>query len=215
MESLEQAASFAIAAAKNRGLAEIGPDELLLGCLRAVSRFGVVALGSLVIDLEELGVVWLERPDGNAPKVAYSKAVVAIFDLATQIALSAGPGQVRVEHLLAAFASEETGLMGRLKRQYGLTSASWRAAVAVYAGQSPSQVSAQAFETGKAMAGANAGRDFLTPEEAAEALGIHVQTVRGYVRSGKLPALRLAGERAIRIRRADLEQVLEPLAPQN
>ena len=96
MSDLEQAASFAIAAAKNRGLAEIGPDELLLGCLRAASRFGVVALGSLVIDLEELGVVWLDRPDGSAPKVAYSKAVVGIFDLATQIALSNGPGQVRI-----------------------------------------------------------------------------------------------------------------------
>lgn len=209
MTDVEHAASFAIAAAKSRGLAEIGPDELLLGCLRAVSRFGVVALGSLVIDLEELGVVWLERPDGNAPKVAYSQAVVAIFDLATQIALSAGPAQVRVEHLLAAFAGEGSGLMGRLKSRYGLTSASWRAAVAVYAGQSPNQ----APESGRAMDAANASRDFLTPEEAAEALGIHVQTVRAYVRTGKLPALRLAGERAIRIRRADLEQVLEPLAP--
>jgi excisionase family DNA binding protein len=59
-----------------------------------------------------------------------------------------------------------------------------------------------------------AGRDYLTPEEAAEALGVHVQTVRGYVRSGKLAALRLAGERAIRIRRSDLETVLEPLVPQ-
>ena len=48
---------------------------------------------------------------------------------------------------------------------------------------------------------------------AAEALSIHVQTLRAYVRSGKLPALRLAGERAIRIRRQDLETVLEPLIP--
>jgi len=217
MSDLEQAASFAIAAAKNQGLAEIGPDELLLGCLRAVSRFGVVALGSLVIDLEELGVVWLERPDGTAPKVAYSKAVVEIFDLATQIALSAGPGQVRVEHLLAAFASEEAGLMGDLKRRYGITNASWRAAVAVFAGQSLGQMPVQAPEATRMDAAKvmDVGRDFLTPEEAAEALGIHVQTLRGYVRSGKLPALRLAGERAIRIRRADLEQVLEPLAPQN
>ena len=215
MTDLEQAASFAIAAAKSRGLAEIGPDELLLGCLRAVSRFGVVALGSLVIDLEELGVVWLERPDGSAPKVAYSKAVVGLFDLAAQIALSSGPGQVRIEHLLAAFAGEGTGLMLDLKRRYGITNASWRAAVSVFAGQSPGQAPVQAPVAAKAMDAAAAGRDFLTPEEAAETLGIHVQTLRGYVRSGKLPALRLAGERAIRIRRADLEQVLEPLAPQN
>jgi excisionase family DNA binding protein len=61
--------------------------------------------------------------------------------------------------------------------------------------------------------GAAAARDYLTPEEAAAALAIHVQTLRAYVRSGKLPALRLAGERAIRIRRGDLDKVLEPLVP--
>jgi excisionase family DNA binding protein len=54
-------------------------------------------------------------------------------------------------------------------------------------------------------------REYLTPEEAAEALGIHVQTMRGYIRSERLPAYRLAGERAIRILRSDLEKVLEPL----
>jgi excisionase family DNA binding protein len=53
--------------------------------------------------------------------------------------------------------------------------------------------------------------EYLTPEEAAEAFGIHVQTMRGYIRSGRLPAFRVAGERVIRIRREDLEQVLEPL----
>ena len=41
--------------------------------------------------------------------------------------------------------------------------------------------------------------EYLSPEDAAAELGIHVQTVRTYVRSGKLPAMRLAGERAIRI----------------
>jgi excisionase family DNA binding protein len=54
-------------------------------------------------------------------------------------------------------------------------------------------------------------RDYLTPEQAADALGLHAQTVRAYIRSGKLPAMRVAGERAIRIRREDLEKVLEPL----
>jgi excisionase family DNA binding protein len=54
-------------------------------------------------------------------------------------------------------------------------------------------------------------RDYLSPEQAAEALGLHAQTVRAYIRSGKLPAMRVAGERAIRIRREDLEKVLEPL----
>ena len=52
-----------------------------------------------------------------------------------------------------------------------------------------------------------------SPEEAAAYLGVHVQTVRAWIRSARLPARRLAGQRALRIRASDLEGVLEPLAP--
>jgi hypothetical protein len=37
---------------------------------------------------------------------------------------------VSLRHLLAAFAAEEGGPMGELKRAHGITSASWRAALA-------------------------------------------------------------------------------------
>ncbi len=47
-----------------------------------------------------------------------------------------------------------------------------------------------------------------------EHLGLHIQTIRGYIKSAKLPALRIAGERAIRLRREDLDALLEPLQPQ-
>ena len=206
MKDAELAAAFAIDQAKRRNLDEITPDELLLGCLQAVSQFGVVQLGPWVLDLEELGIDWLQHPERSGTKVAYSQAVVAVFDLAARIAKADGP--IRIDHLLAAFAGEDSGLMGDLKRSHGITSASWRAAVAQF---SPRRTVRESEDGGS---GAGAVRDYLTPEEAADALGIHVQTLRGYVRSGKLPALRLAGERAIRIRRADLETVLEPLVPQ-
>jgi excisionase family DNA binding protein len=52
-----------------------------------------------------------------------------------------------------------------------------------------------------------------SPEEAAEYLGVHVQTVRTWIRSGRLRASRLAGQRALRIRARDLESVLEPVDP--
>ena len=95
--------------------------------------------------------------------------------------------------------------MGELKREYGITSASWRAALAhVSSGAAGAPVS-QA-ESEKKIA-----REYLTPEEAAEALGVHVQTMRAYIRSERLPAYRVAGERAIRILRTDLAKVLEPL----
>jgi excisionase family DNA binding protein len=52
-----------------------------------------------------------------------------------------------------------------------------------------------------------------SPEEAAEYLNIHVQTVRAWIRSGRLRARRLAGQRALRITASDLQSVLEPVSP--
>jgi excisionase family DNA binding protein len=189
----ESAIAFAIEQALKRGLDEVTPDELLLGCLRAVSQFGIAQIGPWALDLEALGVEWLNPPSKPA-KVAYSDAAVEVFDLAARIAKANGGGSMSLEHLLAAFAGRESGLMGQLSRDYGITSAGWRAAVARLT--SPA-------------AAPTASADYLSPEDAAEAMGIHVQTLRGYVRSGKLPARRLAGERAIRIRREDLDKLLE------
>lgn len=211
MKDIELAASFAIAQAKRRNRAEVGTDELLLGCLQVISRFGVVQMGSWTLDLEELGVDWLDNPERSEVKVAYSQAAVDLFDRAARIAAADGSSAIRVSHLLAAFAVENEGLMADFKRSHGITSASWRVAVArTWSGRSGKDRSRVEEDGSEAD---NLG-DYLTPEEAAEALSIHVQTVRAYVRSGKLPALRLAGERAIRIRRTDLETVLEPLVPQ-
>jgi excisionase family DNA binding protein len=205
MSEAEQAAAYAIALAKRRNVSEVTPDELLLGCLQAIAQFGIAQVGSWTLDLEELGIDWLEHPDRAGAKVAYSQAAVDLFDRAARIAKMDG-GAMRVDHLLAAFAGEVDGLMGELKRKYEITSAAWRAAVA--------QLDGPPSERKDEDRGVAVIRDYLTPEEAAAALSIHVQTLRAYVRSGKLPALRLAGERAIRIRRADLDKVLEPLVPQ-
>ena len=211
MKDIEQAAAFAIALAKKRNRAEVGPDELLLGCLQAFSRFGVAQIGSWTFDLEELGVDWLDAPLKGETKVAYSQPAVDLFDRAARIATADGSGAMRVFHLLAAFAAEDEGLMGDLKRSLGITSSTWRAAVARTWMARFGKDASPPNEDGS---GESRLSEYLTPEEAAEALSIHVQTVRAYVRSGKLAALRLAGERAIRIRRADLQTVLEPLVPQ-
>lgn len=205
MEEFEAAAAYAIAAAKRGGRDEVGADELLLGGLQALSQFGVARLGPWTIDLEALGADWMTGPEKSA-KLGYSESAVEIFDRAVRIARVDGGGKVALPHLLAAFANEERGLMGDLKRAHGIDSASWRAAVSsLGAAREGPRVDA---------APAAASREFLTPEEASEALGIHVQTMRAYVRSGRIPAYRVAGERAIRIRRPDLEKVLEPLVPE-
>lgn len=206
MNDADLAASFAIFAAKQSQADEVTPDHVLLGCLRAISRFGIAILGPWNLDLEPLGVDWVRQPEGARPKVAYSQEAAELFDRAAQIAKSAGSSGVSVNHLLAAFAAEEGGLMSELKRVHGITSASWRAAVARLGAEQTNGGNADRVESEK-----KNSREYLTPEEGAEALGIHVQTMRAYIRSGRLPAFRLAGERAIRILRTDLEKVLEPL----
>ena len=47
---------------------------------------------------------------------------------------------------------------------------------------------------------------FLTPREVAEALGLHVRTVRRYIRDGRLEAVRMGNR--YRVSRTDLESFI-------
>jgi excisionase family DNA binding protein len=53
----------------------------------------------------------------------------------------------------------------------------------------------------------NLEETFLTVAEVAEMLKLNQQTVRNWIDQGRLPALRVG--RRVRIRRSDLERVLE------
>jgi excisionase family DNA binding protein len=202
MNDIDVAISQAIRLAKQRRAPEVSPDDLLLGSLVVGSRFGIARIGPWTFDLESLGLNWMVR-EKSEEKVSYSNAVVGLFDLAARIAAADSCQTVDLNHLLVAFANEDSGLMGRLKREFGIQPAAWRAAIADLTTRVTPNQPPRPLET---------NREYLTPEEAAAALSIHVQTLRAYVRSGKLPARRLAGERAIRIRRTDLDQVLEPFS---
>ncbi len=200
----------ALARARRRGSEEVTQDDLLAGLLQAVARFGVALVGEWAIDLEALGETPADKAPGGARlKPAYTPETAAIFDRAATIARTDGARNMGPVHLLAAFAPEEGGLMGRLKSTYGFTGAEWRAALARW---SPGEAGDGAAPP--AGNDAHGGRDLLSPDEAAAFLGVHTQTVRGYIRAGKLPAYRIAGERSIRIRREDLLALLEPLSPE-
>jgi excisionase family DNA binding protein len=54
-----------------------------------------------------------------------------------------------------------------------------------------------------------AEKELLSVSEISERYGLHPNTVRGYYRSGQLPAVYL-GPRMIRIRRSDIEHLLTP-----
>jgi excisionase family DNA binding protein len=50
-------------------------------------------------------------------------------------------------------------------------------------------------------------KGLLTTEDIAQYLGYHIETIRLYVRQGKLPAIKVGRE--YRIRREDFEKFLE------
>jgi excisionase family DNA binding protein len=175
--------------------------------LYAISRFGTVELGGWTIDLEELGVDWTAAQPKSEAKLAYSLQVVEILDRAAVLSKLEGAGKIGVDHLLVCFAKETGGVMGALRERYGIDSVRWRAAVAHLAGAGETETAGEPAPPREP----SPVREYLSPEEAAEFLGVHVQTLRGYIRSGKLPALRVAGERVIRIHRGSLESLLEPL----
>ena len=217
-DPVSSATRFAIKRAKRRKSSKVTRDDLLIGLLETIARFEIVKIGPLIIDLASLGEVHEEasadETDKTQQKVSYSFGAVTVFERAAHIARKDNSPNVELIHLLVAFAYEDNGLMAELKEKYAISSVEWRSAL--------SQWQPISFE--KRQAGSEIGtarkpsmefdqKQFFSPDEAAEFLNVHTQTIRGYIRMGKLPALRLAGERALRIQRDDLLALLEPYKP--
>lgn len=206
----------AIKRAKRRKSPKVTRDDLLVGLFQVIARFDIVQIGPLTIDLEELGEP-LKDDTGktNKQKVAYSSDTVAVFERAAHIARKDNSSKVELVHLLVAFAYEDSGLMAKLKEKYGISGMEWRSALLKW-----QPVSLEKTEPSSKIGAGNKStmefkeKQFFSPDEAAEFLDIHTQTIRGYIRTGKLPALRLAGERALRIQREDLLALLEPYKPE-
>lgn len=206
--AIAKASKAAIARAKSRAADQVSADDLLIGSLQSISRFGISLIGPWTIDLELMGEGPLPADTVKGRKVAYGPDAVNVFDKAAVIAKQ-DRSKVDLVHLLVAFAYVDCRFMEKLKRTCSFTSTEWRAELAKWR---PETALGAAVET-KAMASAAfEDRPLLSPEEAAGLLGVHTQTVRGYIRSGKLPAHRLAGERAIRIRSEDVYALLEPFS---
>lgn len=215
-------AAHAIERARSRGAEQIAPDDLLAGLLLAVSRFGIVDLGPVAIDLVPLALQFdLPTPEPSV-RPAYSPEAVAVFERAARIARGDAAPQLAPIHLLVALGEPDIPTFARIARLYRLDGARWRrilagieptppartpaAATIDSASDSAGHDAATAAAVGKPMA-----EDLLSPEDAAGLLGLHIQTLRGYIRSGRLPAFRVAGQRAIRLKRDDVLGLLERL----
>ena len=214
-----RATQIAFKRTKERGMKEVTLDDLLVGLLKAISRFDIAQIGSWSIDILTLGNSHVGNADEDISpdelKTTYSDRAVRLFDRAAEIASEDNSTFIDIVHFLVAFGDEDEGLMGKLKREYTITSTTWRAALVSWSVQEKrdSVVTSRESDSGKSHGKRNGAKSWMTPDEAADVLGLHTQTLRGYIRSGKLPAHRIAGERAIRIRYADLMQLLEPLDP--
>lgn len=54
-------------------------------------------------------------------------------------------------------------------------------------------------------------RRWMSPDEAAQHLGVTKRTLRNYIAEGKLRAYRLAGKRTMRLDQADVDALLSPI----
>lgn len=218
-DHIAKATKAAIRHAKYRKSPKVDKDDLLIGILQVISRFDIVQIGPLAIDLQDFEGVpkdGFKKEAGNikTQKVAYSSSANTIFEKAAYIARTDNSKKVEIIHFLVAFADESTGLMAELKEKYAFSGREWRAMLSNIHSFS-AEKSSMKSETSNDKFTMGAGeKQFFSPDEAAVFLGMHVQTIRGYIRTGKLPALRLAGERALRIKREDLLALLEPFKPE-
>lgn len=161
-------------------------DMLFLSFLRAGAPFGFLRVGPISIDVAMVEDAFERRgAKTGSDYSAFSKALVREVRRSRR-------RRVDALHYLFAFMREGEGIAREVFSELGIT---------------PAQVEHALREPP-----AEAGHDeWLTPEEVADFLKVHVETVRGWIRSGRLPASRVAGLRALRIRKRDAEALLQPL----
>ncbi len=56
---------------------------------------------------------------------------------------------------------------------------------------------------------------YLSVRQAADLISVSTRTIRRYIEQQRLPAYRVAGQPTIRIKREDVEALLQPIATGN
>jgi excisionase family DNA binding protein len=184
--------------ARSLGAPFVTLDLLFYVYLRLFARFGYFTFGPLIIDTRLIGdIVDRTLPRGAAAgeDPIYSDDFVRFSRTLMDEVRRSGYRRIDELHFLLAFMRVDEGLPSRVFGELGVA---------------PEQVEEFARSGGNVDPGP---AKLYSPEEAAEYLGVHVQTVRGWIRSGRLRASRLAGQRALRISATDLQSVLEPVGP--
>lgn len=185
-----------------------GVDVLFYAFVTLYSRFGRFSYGPITIEcrvVEEMFERACQPSPGEsaAPRAVDPSGGRFYRRLAAELAKRGGR-RANELHWLLAFMRTDEGLPARVFGELGISpEAVERFAKGPTAEEAPDSRARQPAEK------------LYTPEEVADYLGVHVQTVRVWIRSGRLPARKLAGLRALRIRASDLDAVLEAVDPGN
>jgi len=159
--------------------------------LQAASRFDVFSFGPVSIYVPAVReVLYRGLAEGHVPGGSYTRFSV----LAEEERRRSGAPSISEHHMLLAFMKIGEGLPASVFGELGITPD----AVEEFA-RSGSAPTAQLER-------------LYSAEEAAGYLDVHPETVREWIRSGRLRASRVAGSRkALRIKASDLAAVLEPV----
>lgn len=174
------------------GLSSPTLDLSFVVFVRLLSRFGVFSAGPITIGVDPLEEA-LAHIDQHAED---GGGFTRLFEALAREVRRTGSKRPNELHYLLAFMRVAEGLPARVFGELGV---------------SPEDVE-RSLRGGDTPASERPGR-LYSPEQAAEYLGVKVETVRAWIRSGHLRASRLAGQRVLRIREHDLEAVLEPVRP--
>ncbi len=177
------------------------PDIGFVAFLRACAQFGFFRFGPITIDVDVVEDILMRthpRGDGGDEPPTPSESYLRFTDWAWRLMAERGNPRVDERLTLLVYMQWPEGLPARVFGELGISVEDVERYI-------------QELSTGKKQARSR-GKLYST-EQAADYLGVHVQTVRSWIRSGRLPASRLAGQKSIRIREADLEAVLEAIEP--
>jgi excisionase family DNA binding protein len=195
------------AAAHDAGT-DVTADHLVLGVLRAADRSGATVLAALAIG--EADVTRGGAPFRVGSRARWGAPLQPIIQAAAEEARQLGSPLTRSAHVLLGIVASGQGALPGLLATRGITLDALRAQVRDAIVTSPSAPVTP--EDTLRSTSSVLSRELFTVDQAAEFLGVHHQTLRGYIKSGKLPAYRLAGEKVLRIKRGDLMTLLEPVA---
>jgi excisionase family DNA binding protein len=165
-------------------------DLLFLAFLLRVAHFGVFALGPITINARVVEDRVLQGPSVVPEPDDY----IRFSGLLMAEVRRSGRRRIDELHYLLAFMRCGAGIPAQVFGELAVT---------------PEEV--ERYALGRGSMPAPPLERLMSPEEVADYLGVHPQTVRLWIRSGRLPARRVAGLRALRVRSSDVEGLLRPL----